>query len=117
MQLYQRVLHLHRCLHRYKAAVICVTTHVKSLTTTRITRSLLAESYYTSGCWSPSRPGVIFLGDESGKVEVWDLLDSSHEPSLRVRRACLCWSMSRVALLFALVVHLLMLALVLLGTC
>lgn len=36
----------------------------------------------TSGHWSPSRPGVFFIGKSDGSVDVWDLLDKSHEPFL-----------------------------------
>lgn len=32
--------------------------------------------------WSPTRPGVIFLSMLGGVLEVWDLLDRTHEPSL-----------------------------------
>ncbi|KAI5058000.1 hypothetical protein GOP47_0028015 [Adiantum capillus-veneris] len=40
------------------------------------------EGYLTAGCWSPSRPGVIYIGSIDGSIEVWDLLDHSHQPSL-----------------------------------
>ncbi|KAJ7367405.1 WD repeat-containing protein 63, partial [Desmophyllum pertusum] len=36
----------------------------------------------TGGHWSPSRPGVFFITKTDGNVDVWDLLDRSHEPSL-----------------------------------
>ncbi|KAK2569985.1 Dynein axonemal intermediate chain 3 [Acropora cervicornis] len=36
----------------------------------------------TKGHWSPSRPGVFFITRTDGSVDVWDLLDRSHEPSL-----------------------------------
>lgn len=36
----------------------------------------------TRGHWSPSRPGVFFITRTDGSVDVWDLLDRSHEPSL-----------------------------------
>jgi len=39
-------------------------------------------SRLTSGRWSPSRPGVFFITRCDGNVDVWDLLDKSHEPSL-----------------------------------
>lgn len=39
------------------------------------------EGYLTTGCWSPSRPGVIYIGLIDGSIEVWDLLDHSHQPS------------------------------------
>jgi hypothetical protein len=35
----------------------------------------------TCGAWSPTRPGVIFIGRSDGGIDVWDLLDRSHEPS------------------------------------
>ncbi|KAH7299086.1 hypothetical protein KP509_25G072000 [Ceratopteris richardii] len=40
------------------------------------------EGYLTTGCWSPSRPGVIYIGSIDGSIEVWDLIDHSHQPSL-----------------------------------
>eukprot|EP00891_Asterochloris_glomerata_P001605 jgi/Astpho2/1605/e_gw1.00028.2.1_t len=45
-------------------------------------QSLLAAAQYTAGCWSPTRPGVLYLGRADGVLEVWDLLDRSHEPSM-----------------------------------
>ena len=33
------------------------------------------------GAWSPTRPAVLLLGREDGQLDVWDLLDRSHEPS------------------------------------
>eukprot|EP00756_Hemistasia_phaeocysticola_P020967 Hpha_TRINITY_DN15747_c1_g5::TRINITY_DN15747_c1_g5_i1::g.36409::m.36409 len=38
------------------------------------------DAQVTAGSWSPSRPGVIYIGTEDGKIQVWDLLDRSHEP-------------------------------------
>uniref|UniRef100_A0A4W3HMR7 Dynein axonemal intermediate chain 3 n=1 Tax=Callorhinchus milii TaxID=7868 RepID=A0A4W3HMR7_CALMI len=35
----------------------------------------------TSGHWSLSRPGVFLIGKENGNIEVWDLLEKTHEPS------------------------------------
>ncbi|XP_064189536.1 dynein axonemal intermediate chain 3 [Anguilla rostrata] len=34
----------------------------------------------TVGHWSLSRPGVFFIGKEDGNIEVWDLLEKTHEP-------------------------------------
>uniref|UniRef100_A0A8C9W9N0 Dynein axonemal intermediate chain 3 n=1 Tax=Scleropages formosus TaxID=113540 RepID=A0A8C9W9N0_SCLFO len=33
------------------------------------------------GCWSLSNPGMFFIGKEDGNIEVWDLLEKTHEPS------------------------------------
>ncbi|KAL0054665.1 hypothetical protein WJX82_000717 [Trebouxia sp. C0006] len=41
-----------------------------------------APAPYTAGCWSPTRPGVIYAARADGVLEVWDLLDRSHEPSM-----------------------------------
>ncbi|XP_031430157.1 dynein axonemal intermediate chain 3 isoform X2 [Clupea harengus] len=40
-----------------------------------------SQTRCTQGCWSGSRPGVFFIGKEDGSIEVWDLLEKSHEPS------------------------------------
>lgn len=46
-----------------------------------------ANDYYTAAAWSPTRPAVLYLADQGGALEVWDLLDRSHEPSIRVTLA------------------------------
>lgn len=38
--------------------------------------------YLTSGRWSPTRPGVIITGRADGSIDVWDLVDQCHRPSL-----------------------------------
>ncbi|KAJ9464813.1 Dynein intermediate chain 3 [Diplonema papillatum] len=40
------------------------------------------ESQVTAGCWSPTRPSVVFIGTSDGNIQVWDMLDRSHEPVL-----------------------------------
>ncbi|XP_036377329.1 dynein intermediate chain 3, axonemal [Megalops cyprinoides] len=35
----------------------------------------------TGGYWSLSRPGVFFIGKEDGNIEVWDMMEKTHEPS------------------------------------
>ena len=40
------------------------------------------EKKYTAGAWSPSRPGIFFVGTQEGNIEVWDLLEKTHEPSV-----------------------------------
>ncbi|GIL86238.1 hypothetical protein Vretimale_13768 [Volvox reticuliferus] len=54
---------------------------------TPLFQSGYAQDYYTAACWSPTRPAVLYLADQSGSLEVWDLLDRSHEPSIRVTLA------------------------------
>ncbi|KAJ9521934.1 hypothetical protein QJQ45_024810, partial [Haematococcus lacustris] len=46
-----------------------------------------ANDYYTCGSWSPSRPAVLYLTDQAGSLEIWDMLDRSHEPSIKVTLA------------------------------
>eukprot|EP00884_Botryococcus_braunii_P002030 jgi/Botrbrau1/11828/Bobra.0224s0024.1 len=45
-------------------------------------QSRYATCLYTTGCWSPARPGVLYLGREDGALEVWDLQDRNQEPSI-----------------------------------
>ncbi|GLC44506.1 hypothetical protein PLESTB_000065900 [Pleodorina starrii] len=54
---------------------------------TPLFQSGYAQDYYTAAVWSPTRPAVLYLADQSGSLEVWDLLDRSHEPSIRVTLA------------------------------
>lgn len=44
-------------------------------------QSPCSEQRYTVGAWSQTRPAVLFLGREDGHMEVWDLLEKSHEAS------------------------------------
>ncbi|RLN62852.1 hypothetical protein BBJ29_008618, partial [Phytophthora kernoviae] len=46
--------------------------------------SPLTPSTITCVAFSPSRPGVIFLGKADGMLEVWDFLDQSHRSSLSI---------------------------------
>lgn len=32
--------------------------------------------------WSPSRPGIFYIAKVDGSIDVWDLLDKTHEPTL-----------------------------------
>eukprot|EP01137_Pigoraptor_chileana_P012527 Opistho-2@64993 len=41
-----------------------------------------SQTYMTGGCWSPSRPGVFYIAKADGNVDVWDILDRSHEPAM-----------------------------------
>ncbi|KAL2089545.1 hypothetical protein ACEWY4_014233 [Coilia grayii] len=43
--------------------------------------SQYSQTRCTTGCWSGSRPGVFFIGKEDGNIEVWDILEKTHEPS------------------------------------
>ena len=43
-----------------------------------------SESYLTAGCWSPSRPAVLYVGLIDGTIEIWDLLEATHQPSMIV---------------------------------
>ena len=44
-------------------------------------QSPCSETRYTVGCWSLTRPAILFIGRADGSMEVWDLLEKSHEPS------------------------------------
>uniref|UniRef100_H2Y8V0 WD repeat domain 63 n=1 Tax=Ciona savignyi TaxID=51511 RepID=H2Y8V0_CIOSA len=54
----------------------------EGVTTGAILQSSCATKLYTAGHWSTTRPAVFFLGTQDGNVEVWDLLDRTHEPLL-----------------------------------
>lgn len=36
----------------------------------------------TTGKWSPTRPGVLYVGRADGFVDVWDFMDKVHSPTL-----------------------------------
>eukprot|EP00698_Gefionella_okellyi_P010813 TRINITY_DN2837_c0_g1_i2.p1 TRINITY_DN2837_c0_g1~~TRINITY_DN2837_c0_g1_i2.p1 ORF type:complete len:688 (-),score=113.97 TRINITY_DN2837_c0_g1_i2:175-2238(-) len=45
-------------------------------------KSAYTSTTVTCARWSPTRASVIFVGKADGNVEIWDLLDQSHKPSM-----------------------------------
>ncbi|KAM8874634.1 dynein axonemal intermediate chain 3 [Spinachia spinachia] len=39
-----------------------------------------SEQWCTVGCWSLTRPAILFIGKEDGSIEVWNLLEKMLEP-------------------------------------
>ncbi|XP_040041162.2 dynein axonemal intermediate chain 3 [Gasterosteus aculeatus] len=39
-----------------------------------------SEQWCTVGCWSLTRPAILFIGKEDGSIEVWNLLEKMIEP-------------------------------------
>ncbi|XP_047641385.1 dynein axonemal intermediate chain 3 isoform X5 [Phacochoerus africanus] len=44
-------------------------------------QSSCAPKRYTSGHWSLTRPGLFYVGREDGSIDIWDLLEKTHEPA------------------------------------
>ncbi|XP_005385198.1 PREDICTED: WD repeat-containing protein 63 [Chinchilla lanigera] len=44
-------------------------------------QSCCAAKRYTAGHWSLTRPAVFYIGREDGYVDIWDLLEKTHEPA------------------------------------
>jgi hypothetical protein len=61
----------------------------------------------TGGAWSPTRPGVFFICKHNGNIDIWDLMDRSHVPSLAQNISSLSityivpWSLSSKQLMLA----------------
>jgi len=36
----------------------------------------------TCGCFSPSRPGLVFIGRTDGRLDIWDFTDQSHQETM-----------------------------------
>ena len=36
----------------------------------------------TDAEWSPTRPGVFYISKQNGSVDIWDIIDRTHAPSL-----------------------------------
>ncbi|XP_033738311.1 WD repeat-containing protein 63-like isoform X3 [Pecten maximus] len=47
-----------------------------------ILQSAASTVKLSAGHWSPSRPGVFYVAKVDGSVDVWDLLDKTHEPCM-----------------------------------
>eukprot|EP01135_Chromosphaera_perkinsii_P005184 Nk52_evm2s322 gene=Nk52_evmTU2s322 len=54
----------------------------ESVTSAPLLASPCSSSVNTFGFWSLTRPGVFFICKANGEIDVWDLLDRSHEPSM-----------------------------------
>ncbi|XP_069594088.1 dynein axonemal intermediate chain 3 [Ranitomeya imitator] len=53
----------------------------EGVTSGPILQSCCSQKRFTAAHWSLSRPGVFFIGKEDGNVDIWDLLEKTHEPS------------------------------------
>lgn len=51
------------------------------LKTGPLLQSSCAPKRYTSGHWSLTRPSVFYIGREDGYIDIWDLLEKTHEPA------------------------------------
>ena len=45
--------------------------------------SILSKCQITCGLFSPSRPGVVFIGRSDGELDVWDFIDQSHKETTK----------------------------------
>jgi len=43
------------------------------------------KSYLTSGCWSPTRPGVLFTTKLDGTLDVWDYYHKQNDPTFSTK--------------------------------
>lgn len=43
------------------------------------------KSYLTSGCWSPTRPGVMFTTKMDGTLDVWDYYHKQNDPTFSTK--------------------------------
>ncbi|XP_072830167.1 dynein axonemal intermediate chain 3 isoform X3 [Vicugna pacos] len=53
----------------------------REIKTGPLLQSCCAPKRYTSGHWSLTRPGVFYIGREDGYLDIWDLLEKTHEPA------------------------------------
>ncbi|XP_042808376.1 dynein axonemal intermediate chain 3 [Panthera onca] len=53
----------------------------EGITTGPLLQSCCAPKRYTAGHWSLTRPGVFYIGREDGYIDIWDLLEKTHEPA------------------------------------
>ena len=57
-------------------------TTTMSICLSPIIMRLQSTSRITCGCWSPSRPSLLYIGKNDGTIDVWDFSQSSYSPSL-----------------------------------
>ena len=43
------------------------------------------KSYLTSGCWSPTRPGVMFTTKMDGTLDIWDYYHKQNDPTFSTK--------------------------------
>ncbi len=36
----------------------------------------------TDAEWSPTRPGVFYISKQNGSIDIWDIIDRTHAPSI-----------------------------------
>ena len=66
----------------FSLARCCSRVHGDLFQSGPVLQSCASNKRYTSGYWSPSRPSVFFIAKQDGSVDIWDLLDRTHEPSM-----------------------------------
>ncbi|KAL5022553.1 hypothetical protein ScPMuIL_001708 [Solemya velum] len=71
----------------FRDIVLCIggwtfTIWKEGVSTGPILQSCANNVRLTAAHWSPSRPAVFYIAKVDGSVEVWDLLDKTHEPCL-----------------------------------
>lgn len=71
----------------FRDVILCVggwtfTVWKEGVTTGPIMQSSASNKRLTCGFWSPTRPGVFFISKNDGCIDVWDILDRTHEPSM-----------------------------------
>eukprot|EP00668_Euglena_longa_P012007 GGOE01014431.1.p1 GENE.GGOE01014431.1~~GGOE01014431.1.p1 ORF type:complete len:716 (+),score=253.77 GGOE01014431.1:28-2175(+) len=47
-----------------------------------VVMSPAGSSCFTAARWSPTRPSILYIGTHDGYLQVWDLLERSHEPTI-----------------------------------
>lgn len=60
---------------------VCLCAFFNRLKTGPLVQSSCAPKRYTSGHWSLTRPSVFYIGREDGYIDIWDLLEKTHEPT------------------------------------
>ncbi|XP_064605528.1 dynein axonemal intermediate chain 3-like [Liolophura sinensis] len=71
----------------FKDIILCVggwtfTLWKEGVSSGPILHSAASSVRLSAAQWSPSRPAVFYIARMDGSVDVWDLLDKTHEPSL-----------------------------------
>lgn len=71
----------------FKDVILCVggwsfSIWKEGITSGPILSSCASTKRLTAGHWSPSRAAVFYITKQDGSVDIWDLLDRTHEPSM-----------------------------------
>ncbi len=63
-------------------SIICPNIYLRIFQSGSLLHTAPLKEKITDAEWSPTRPGVFFISKQNGSIDIWDIVDRTHAPSL-----------------------------------